>query len=103
MGVDYVSFYGVNPLYSERYGKYGGKTEGLSDDMTSVVCEGETMNAVCQGAPCYEREYDAPVFDLTRVCPVAATGTAAPRSTRTTGARAPRARRWTRSRSTPTR
>ena len=75
MGVDYVSFYGVNPLYSERYGKYGGKTEGLSDDMTSVVCEGETMNAVCQGAPCYEREYDAPVFDLTCVCPVAATST----------------------------
>merc|ERR1719198_867060 len=40
--------------------------------MSSVMCESGTMVAICQGALCYETAYDAPVFDLTCVCPVGA-------------------------------
>ena len=71
MGVDYVSFYSVNPVTAERYGEEG---QQLADDLGTLWCE-DAITAVCEGAPCYETAYDAPVFDLTCICPVTETST----------------------------
>ena len=71
MDVDYVSFYSVNPVVAERYGEEG---QQLADDLGTLWCE-DAITAVCEGAPCYETAYDAPMFDLTCICPVTETST----------------------------
>ena len=72
MGVDLVSFYAINPLYAAMD---GAANQSLSDHIGGFRCNGTTMLAACQGAPCYDVSYDAPVFDLQCVCPVTATTT----------------------------
>ena len=72
MGVDLVSFYAINPLYAAMD---GAANQSLADHIGGFRCNGTTMLAACQGAPCYDVSYDAPVFDLQCVCPVTATTT----------------------------
>ena len=72
MGVDLVSFYAINPLYAAMDGSVN---QSLADHIGGFRCNGTTMLAACQGAPCYDTAYDAPVFDLTCICPVTPTTT----------------------------
>ena len=58
-----TSFYSINPLYSAA--------AGFEDK--ALICPNDVMCASCQGSPCYQKEYESPVFDLTCICPVKST------------------------------